>query len=236
MKIGFDLPPDAQQHLDLAYSYEKSEDFEEALRECAIVLKTNPFCAEAHNLRGMILEGLGRRAEAMQAYEIATQLDPEFVEAAQNLSEAKSEIKARNRLEVKSSTFFKIALGGMALFFLCIAGVFLHMLTSSLESWPLVVLLLGGCAAPGLFLWWNQRRYPRVIDEEGITTRNGCRVLWKDLAKVERITGRAYGVRVSGSLRLHFRDGEIVDIVPNSITPADQVVHYVARKTGAYPG
>ncbi len=231
VKPIFDLPPEMKQHLDLAYSCKKDRAFASALRECTIALKTDPFCAEAHNLRGMILEELGRNVEAMNAYDIAARLDPDFVQAAQNLAR----IKVNNRLEVQLPMSFKLGWGGMILFALCMSVPFLGM---SQIMWPGV---FWGVAVAGflcVYVWWMIGRLPRVIDEEGITKRNGRRVLWKDLTKVVRVTNKFHGARISGSLKLHFRgeeDEEVVDIAPYLI-PADKVVAYVARKAGAYPG
>ena len=72
-------------HLERAYDHQEAGDFEDALRECDIVLGIIPSDPDAHNLRGIALEELGRDAEAVKAYGQAIELDPEFDEATGNL-------------------------------------------------------------------------------------------------------------------------------------------------------
>lgn len=234
MKTPIQLPPGIQQHLDSAYSYRESKDFESALRECEIVLEASPILAEAHNLRGTILEALGHKPAAIQEYEIAIRLDPQLIQAHQNLIVAKMEARVQDRIEVRVSLFFKIVGGGLMLFFLGLAGATTWM-SIEFENW-LGLVMAAFLAGFAIYLLLNTRRWPRIIDQEGITRRDGRRVLWKDLTKVERITGRVHGVRVSGALRLHFREDQIVEIAPNSITPSQRVTRFIAQKTGAYPG
>lgn len=81
----------AQQHLDLAYNHEDRGEFTDALSECETAIRFDPGYAEAHNLRGIVLEELGRKADAVAAYAQAVRLDPSFDEARENLHEAKAE-------------------------------------------------------------------------------------------------------------------------------------------------
>ena len=86
----------AKHHLDQAYSsYEDSEELEKALLECDAALELDPYLVEAHNLRGILLEELGRPTEAIKAYKQAIQLDPSFTEAKDNLSDLKSDLASR---------------------------------------------------------------------------------------------------------------------------------------------
>ncbi len=234
MPTSIDLPLEIQQHLESADACRKSGDLERALRECEIVLEASPLCAQAHNLRGMILEKQGLKAAAVQEYETAVRLDPQSIQAHRNLIVAKMEARVQDRIEVRVSLFFKIVGGGLTLFFLALAGVMIWM-SIDFENW-LGLVIAAGLVGFVVYLWLNTRRWPRIIDQEGITRRDGRRVLWKDLTKIERLTGRAYGIRLSGGLRLHFREDQIVEIAPNSITPSARVVRFVAQKTGAYPG
>jgi len=82
---------DAERHLELAWSYEALNAFESASRECDLALELAPDCAEAHNLRGVVLESLGRGEEAIDAYGEAVRLDPMLIEARQNLEDAEAE-------------------------------------------------------------------------------------------------------------------------------------------------
>jgi tetratricopeptide (TPR) repeat protein len=85
------LPVDARQHLDQAYLAEEEDDFENALRECDLALQFAPNWAEAHNLRGIVLEALDRTEEAIAAYREAIRLEPGFDDARRNLREATAE-------------------------------------------------------------------------------------------------------------------------------------------------
>ncbi len=137
-------------------------------------------------------------------------------------------------LKIEISKKFKTILVMMILLpSLCMAA---GIISSRSVFWPLVffnLVVFGGLV---FFLWYQTLNYPLLIDDEGITKRNGMRLLWKDLHKLDRRTGKMEGIRVAGSLRLFFQDGEYVDIVPNSISPAEAVISYIYRKTGALPG
>lgn len=78
---------EAKKHLDRAYSYYgETEEFNQALLECDAALEIDPSLAVAHNLRGIVLEKLGRQAEALQAYQQAFEFDRDFSEAKENLT------------------------------------------------------------------------------------------------------------------------------------------------------
>jgi tetratricopeptide (TPR) repeat protein len=87
----------ALQHLNLAYDHEDGDEFTSALRECETAIRFDPGHAEAHNLRGIVLEELGRKGEAIAAYAQAVRLDPSFDEARENLYEAKAEQGSAHR-------------------------------------------------------------------------------------------------------------------------------------------
>jgi uncharacterized RDD family membrane protein YckC/regulator of sirC expression with transglutaminase-like and TPR domain len=84
---------EAGKHFDQAYAYWQKSDFENGLRECELAIRLAPDLAEAHNLRGALLEELNRREEAIAAYREATRLNPGFQEARKNLSEAETAVK-----------------------------------------------------------------------------------------------------------------------------------------------
>ncbi len=90
----FSTPPlSAGAHLDLAYSYEDRGDYEPALVEVDRALQAESGLAEAHNLRGLLLEELDRNDEALAAYRMAVQLDPNFGEAVENLNSLAEELR-----------------------------------------------------------------------------------------------------------------------------------------------
>jgi tetratricopeptide (TPR) repeat protein len=83
----------AQEHLRMAYAFEEERDLEEALAECnAAVEVTEGALADALNLRGTILEGLGRKEDAVAPYEAALWFDPDLSAAADNLFELEAEL------------------------------------------------------------------------------------------------------------------------------------------------
>lgn len=86
-----DPSSEAKRHLGLAYGHEAQDRFESALRECESAIHLAPDCAEAHNLRGIILEELNRGKEAIDAYREAVRLDPSLSEARENLEEAEAQ-------------------------------------------------------------------------------------------------------------------------------------------------
>lgn len=90
------LPPSptaaARRHLDQAYRHDEREELEAALAECEAALRISGDWAEAHNLHGIILEGLGRSTEALAAYHEALRLDPSFEEAQENLAELQADL------------------------------------------------------------------------------------------------------------------------------------------------
>lgn len=93
MKQDKDKQPTASHHLALAYAHQANGNLAQALNECDAIIAADPsLLAEAHNLRGIILDGLGRSAEATDAYIRAVALKPGFHEAAENLRDLEMEI------------------------------------------------------------------------------------------------------------------------------------------------
>jgi tetratricopeptide (TPR) repeat protein len=75
----------AREHLNQAVLYADEDQPEDALRECDLAIQLAPFLAGAQNYRGMILEELEQLDDAIDAYHLAVQLDPEFKAARENL-------------------------------------------------------------------------------------------------------------------------------------------------------
>ena len=112
------LPTEAQQNLERAYDYTEREECENALRECEIAIHLAPEWAEAHNLRGIILEELGQGEQAIAAYREAVRLDPDFEEAQQNLQELELERDNGKREPNPTRIAIGYGLSGCALGFL----------------------------------------------------------------------------------------------------------------------
>lgn len=88
-----EVPPLVANPLESAYASEAAGDLETALAQCEQALAAEPTSAEAHNLRGIILDQLDRLPEAIAAYRQAVSLDPDFDEARENLAEAEAELR-----------------------------------------------------------------------------------------------------------------------------------------------
>lgn len=82
-----------RQLLERAYARADAGELEDALAECDRAIGMEPEWAEAHNLRGIVLAEMGWWEEAMAAYDEAVRLDPGLEEAAENLAEARREVR-----------------------------------------------------------------------------------------------------------------------------------------------
>jgi len=95
---------EAKRYLKSAYANADNGDLENALRECAMSIQLDPNYAEAYNLRGVILDEMGRTEEALAAYREAIRLDPTFIEAQENLLELDTELSKDKSKEATSTT------------------------------------------------------------------------------------------------------------------------------------
>jgi hypothetical protein len=85
----------AQQLYTKAESdYEKGAKLEKVLNDCDQAIQLAPDWAAPHNLRGTLLEDLGRKTEAVQAYRQAVRLDPAQDEARTSLAELEKDMQA----------------------------------------------------------------------------------------------------------------------------------------------
>lgn len=100
MKQNNDQPSDASHHLNEAYFHEANGNLAQALDECDTTITAGEpsLLAEAYNLRGIILDGLGRSEEAADAYRSALAVNPGLQEAADNLRELEREIAHQHNL------------------------------------------------------------------------------------------------------------------------------------------
>jgi tetratricopeptide (TPR) repeat protein len=74
-----------QQLLDKASVAREAGKLGSALRACEAALAANPNWAEAHNMRGLVLDDMGHAEEAIAAYREAIRLNPSFDDARRNL-------------------------------------------------------------------------------------------------------------------------------------------------------
>jgi len=92
------------------------------------------------------------------------------------------------------------------------------------------------CWGLGLIIHFtNNRVFPKIIDDEGITTRSGKRHLWKGLMDWERqrlVAGGTYGPRITGNITLFFETGK-VRIGSFPIENLNEVLTFVSQKLTA---
>jgi hypothetical protein len=91
----------AQQYLEKAEkTLDSGRNIKSALVDCEQALKYAPKSAEAHNLRGLILDALGETDEAILAYQEAIHLKPDFADAKSNLEDAEAENQNFHQINV----------------------------------------------------------------------------------------------------------------------------------------
>jgi hypothetical protein len=57
----------------------------------------------------------------------------------------------------------------------------------ALPWWLMLALGVLSAGVAPLAIWLAERRWPRVIDADGITTRAGVRVRWHEITRVEHV-------------------------------------------------
>jgi tetratricopeptide (TPR) repeat protein len=86
----------AAEYLEKAQnSYDLGRNFKSALADCDLALEYAPDFAPVHNLRGLILDALGKTGLAVREYREAVRLDPGLAGARDNLADAEAELKSR---------------------------------------------------------------------------------------------------------------------------------------------
>lgn len=84
-----------QELLEKAHAAWEAGHMGSALRACEKALALDPDWAEAHNLRGVVLDAMGQTGEAVAAYRRALRLAPGLEDARANLREAQAELHGR---------------------------------------------------------------------------------------------------------------------------------------------
>jgi tetratricopeptide (TPR) repeat protein len=88
----------ALEYFKQALHYYETEDLQNALAVCETALELDANFADAHNLRGVLLEELGQPLKALGAYRSAIDLNNDFSEAKENLSELEARFAAYSQL------------------------------------------------------------------------------------------------------------------------------------------
>ena len=105
------------------------EDLKRALKEISLSVQLEPNFAEAHNLKGVILDLMEEKDAAIISYEEAIRLDPIYADAVSNLREIKEKKSANSNAfssedDESWDRFFATAKGVIAFLFI-IGGLFL---------------------------------------------------------------------------------------------------------------
>lgn len=100
----------AQQFLDKAQKSFDRGFIKWALVDCEQVLEIMPDLAEAHNLRGLILDEIGKGEEALLEYQEAVRLKPNYADAIANFEDAEAEYRNAHSQKVKHKTRLKLSI------------------------------------------------------------------------------------------------------------------------------
>ena len=107
----------ANKHFDQAYECWEKSQYAEALEECNKVVELTPTWSNGHNLRGVVLEELGRPDEAISAYREAVRLDPHNKDAKKSLALASGE-------KPKNASYELLLIIGLAVIGIALVGWF----------------------------------------------------------------------------------------------------------------
>jgi len=124
---------DARNYLEIAQqAYDTNSTLKNALFNCDLAIQYAPEFAEAHNLKGLILDAMGRTNEAITSYQEAIRLNPLLQDARSNLEDAEADLKQQQeKTERWNKTLPKVIFGVVAIFALVCAvtlGCFLYKL------------------------------------------------------------------------------------------------------------
>jgi len=123
----------ASHYLEIAQqAYDANGNLKDALYNCDLAIQYSPKLAKAYNLRGLILDAMGRTEAAINSYQEAIQLDPLLHDARSNLKDAEAEIRQRREKQERWDKILpKVVFGCVGIFMLIcivIAGSILYKL------------------------------------------------------------------------------------------------------------
>ena len=145
--VNLDAPLEKEERQALAQPYledaqeavDSGRNMQEALDNCDQAIEYIPQSAEAHNLRGVILDAMGKTAEAILAYREAVRLDPGLIDAKANLADAEAEYGNNPPPPIQASNLTKgkaILLGLLSawVFFYVIVGNAIYFIVFPLDN------------------------------------------------------------------------------------------------------
>jgi len=107
----------AKQYSDKAQkTYDKGRNVKSALGDIDLAIQFEPESAEFHNLRGLILDAIGKTDDAINSYHEAIRLNPNLEDAKANLIDAESDIGNESRKKLSNNSaqqdiLLKVAIG-----------------------------------------------------------------------------------------------------------------------------
>ena len=107
----------AKQYSDKAQkTYDKGRNIKSALGDIDLAIQFEPESAEFHNLRGLILDAIGKTDDAINSYHEAIRLNPNLEDAKANLIDAESDIGNESRKKLSNNStqqdiLLKVAIG-----------------------------------------------------------------------------------------------------------------------------
>ena len=107
----------AKQYSDKAQkTYDKGRNIKSALGDIDLAIQFEPESAEFHNLRGLILDTIGKTDDAINSYHEAIRLNPNLEDAKANLIDAESDIGNESRKKLSNNStqqdiLLKVAIG-----------------------------------------------------------------------------------------------------------------------------
>ncbi len=101
----------AEQHVAQAQAYKEKNELLMALQECEAAIQLAPGRADAHFLRGVLCERLGRGGDSLAAYKEAVRLDPDLKQAWDNLFEVEARLEGAQRADREAESPLLIVAG-----------------------------------------------------------------------------------------------------------------------------
>lgn len=121
----------AQPFLEKAKkALQNNGDLGNALVNCNQAIEYIPESANAHNLRGLILDAMGKTEQSTLTYQEALRLNPDFAEAKENLADAQAEYQNSPKQGIKDNMTKRKAI-----------------LLAIFTAWPFLYMIAAVCIA-----------------------------------------------------------------------------------------
>lgn len=96
----------------------------------------------------------------------------------------------------------------------------------------MIVFGVATFGAMAICYWYIARRWPAYLDSQGMTLRNGQRILWTEVTAVRQVTTRLYGAApIARRWEIQSKEKTAV-LVPISLAEGKAVLEWVSRAVG----